>query len=54
MDEFLVACELHSVERLQAVLDAGLDPNAPIRGSAVHWLLRCTRWTSSRPVCACY
>ena len=31
-DEFLVACEVHSPERLAAVLDAGLDPRAPIRG----------------------
>ncbi len=40
IDEFLVACELHSVERLRAVLDAGLDPSAPIRGKRpVDWLL---------------
>src|SRR5258708_7428115 len=31
-DEFLIACELHSLERLHAVLDAGLDLHAPIKG----------------------
>ena len=37
--DFLIACELHSVERIRAALDAGLDPRAPIRGkSPVNWL----------------
>ena len=31
-DEFLVACEVHSVSRLQAVLDAGFDVRAPLAG----------------------
>ena len=30
--EFLVACELHSITRLRAVLDAGFDVQAPIGG----------------------
>jgi len=46
MEEFLIACERHSVERLRAVLEAGLDPNAPIRGKRpVDWLLE--KYTSS-------
>jgi ankyrin repeat protein len=37
--ELLVAFEVHSVERIRAVLDAGLDPRSPIRGkSPVNWL----------------
>lgn len=30
-EELLIAFELHSVERIQAVLDAGLNPLAPIQ-----------------------
>lgn len=30
--EFLIACETHSVDRLRAVLDAGFDARAPIDG----------------------
>jgi hypothetical protein len=38
-DDILVAFELHSVERIQAALDAGWDVRAPIRGkSPVNWL----------------
>lgn len=38
-DEFRVACELHSLDRLHAVLAAGLDARAPIDGqSAITWL----------------
>ena len=37
--ELLVAFELHSVEQIQSVLDAGLDVRQPIRGKApVNWL----------------
>ncbi|MEO8076966.1 MAG: hypothetical protein ABI818_11580 [Acidobacteriota bacterium] len=32
--DFLVACELHSVEQIRAVLDAGLDVRAPIKGKS--------------------
>ena len=32
--EFLVACEIHSVARLRAVLDAGFDVRAPIAGAS--------------------
>lgn len=38
-DDILVAFELHSVERIRAALDAGLDPRTPIRDkSPVNWL----------------
>jgi hypothetical protein len=33
-DEFLIAIELHSVDRLRAMLDAGLDVRAPVRGKS--------------------
>lgn len=37
--DILVAFELHSVDRVRAALDAGLDPKAPVRGkSLVNWL----------------
>lgn len=32
--EFLVACEIHSVARLRALLDAGFDVRAPIVGAS--------------------
>ncbi|MGE0464642.1 MAG: ankyrin repeat domain-containing protein [Vicinamibacterales bacterium] len=52
VDEFLIACELHSVERLRAVLDAGLDPNAPIRGRRpVDWLLEMYTRSDRFPAC---
>jgi len=52
MDEFLIACELHSVERLRAVLDGGLDPNAPIRGKRpVDWLLEMYTRSDRFPAC---
>lgn len=38
-DDFLIGCELHSVDRIRAALNAGLDPRAPIKGkSPVNWL----------------
>ena len=38
-DEFLDAVELHSIEGIRAVFDAGLDPRSRIRGkSPVDWL----------------
>lgn len=38
--DILVAIELHSVERIRAALDGGLDPRATIRGkSLVNWLI---------------
>ena len=38
-DALLVALELHSVERIRALLDAGLDARAPVRGKPpVTWL----------------
>ena len=38
-EELVVAIEHHSIEQIQALLDEGLDPRAPIRGkSPVEWL----------------
>ena len=38
--EFLTAIELHAVDQLEAVLNAGLELNAPIRGRLpIDWLL---------------
>jgi ankyrin repeat protein len=38
-DDILVAIELHSVERIRAALDGGLDPTARVRGKPlVNWL----------------
>jgi hypothetical protein len=38
-EELLVAFELHSVERIRAVLDEGLDVRAPLRGKPpINWL----------------
>ena len=38
-DDFLGEIEVHSVDGLRAVFDAGLDPNAPIRGrTPFDWL----------------
>lgn len=52
MDEFLVACELHSVERLRAVLDAGFEPSAPIQGKRpVGWLLEMYTRSDRFPAC---
>jgi ankyrin repeat protein len=52
MDDLLIACELHSVERLQAVLDAGIDPNAPVRGKRpVEWLLEMYTRSDRFPAC---
>ena len=37
--DFRVACELHSVDRMRAALDAGLDPSAALDGKTpVTWL----------------
>jgi hypothetical protein len=40
VDELLIAFELHSVERIRAAFDAGLDVGGPLRGkSPINWLL---------------
>lgn len=50
--ELLVAFELHSVERIRAVLDAGLDPRSPIRGkSPVNWLMEMYSRSGRFPEC---
>lgn len=50
--EFLVAVELHSVERIRAALDAGLDPRTPIRGKLpVDWLTEMYTRSERFPAC---
>ncbi len=50
--EFLVACELHAVERLRAVLDGGLDARSPLRGKApVQWLTEMYTRSDRFPAC---
>lgn len=51
-DDFLTACELHSVPGLQAALAAGLDPLAPIRGKPpVEWLTEMYTRSDRFPAC---
>lgn len=45
-DELLIAFEVHSVERIRAVLDAGLDPRSPVRGKTPVNLLIEMYWRS--------
>ena len=52
MNEFLVACELHDVERLRALLDGGLDPCRPIEGRRpVDWLVEMYTRSDRFPDC---
>ena len=51
-DDLLIAFELHSVEQIRTVLDAGLDPRAPIRGkSPVNWLTEMYSRSNAFPEC---
>lgn len=51
-NEFLVACELHSLSRLRAVIDLGLDVRAPIKGrSPVNTLLEMYYRSDQFPAC---
>jgi len=51
-DDLLIAFELHSVEQIRDILDAGLDPRAPIRGkSPVNWLLEMYTRSAAFPAC---
>jgi hypothetical protein len=51
-DELLIAFELHSPERIRAVLDSGLDVRAPIRGrSPVNWLTEMYARSDRFPAC---
>lgn len=51
-DAFLHAIEVHSVAELQAVLDAGLDPQAPVHGkSPVTWLTEMYFRSDNFPAC---
>lgn len=51
-NELLIAFELHSVERIRAVLDAGFDLRSPIRGKPpVHWLTEMYSRSDRFPEC---
>ena len=51
-DELLVALELHSVERIRAALDAGLDVRAPIRDKLpIDWLTEMYTRSDRFPEC---
>lgn len=51
-DELLIAFELHSVEQIRALLDAGLDPRATIRGkSPINWLTEMYTRSDKFPEC---
>jgi hypothetical protein len=51
-NDLLVAFELHSVERIRAVLDAGFDPRSPIQGkSPVNWLMEMYTRSDRFPEC---
>lgn len=50
--ELLVALELHSIERIRAVLAAGLDPRSPVRGKTpINWLTEMYTRSDRFPVC---
>ena len=51
-DELLVAFEQHSVERIRAVLDGGLDVRAPLRGKPpIEWLIEMYTRSDRFPAC---
>src|SRR5688572_23637300 len=51
-EDLLVAFELHSAERIRAVLDAGLDPSSPIGGkSPINWLTEMYSRSDEFPEC---
>jgi len=51
-DELLVAFELHSVEQIRTLLDAGLNPRTPFRGkSPVNWLTEMYTRSDKFPEC---
>ncbi len=51
-DALLEAIETHALDRLRAVLDAGLPANAPVRGKTpVQWLLEMYMRSSRFPAC---
>lgn len=51
-DDFLGAIETHDVDHLRAILDAGLDPRAPIRGKQpVTWLTEMYTRSDRFPAC---
>lgn len=51
-DELLIAFELHAIEQIRNILDAGLDSRAPIRGkSPINWLLEMYTRSAAFPAC---
>lgn len=51
-DNLLLGFELHSVERIQSAVDAGVDVRIPIRGkSPVNWLLEMYTRSDRFPAC---
>jgi len=51
-EELLIAFELHSVQRIRAVLDSGLNPRAPIQGKVpVDWLTEMYSRSDNFPAC---
>jgi len=52
LDDLIVGFELHSVDQIRSVLDAGLDARAPIRGKApIDWLTEMYTRSSAFPDC---
>lgn len=50
--ELLIAFELHSPEKIRALLDAGIDPRAPIRGKPpIQWLTEMYSRSHNFPDC---
>jgi ankyrin repeat protein len=50
--DLLLAIELHSAARMEAALDAGLDPRVPVRGKLpVQWLLEMYTRSDGFPAC---
>jgi hypothetical protein len=50
--ELIYAFETHAVEDIRAILDAGLDPRAPIQGKApINWLTEMYARSDSFPAC---
>ncbi len=51
-DEFLVACELHSAERLAALLEQGFEPRKPVGGKLpIDWLVEMYTRSDAFPAC---
>lgn len=52
VDDLLIAFELHSVDRIRAALDGGIDVGAPMRGKApIDWLTQMYTRSDRFPAC---